>query len=407
MKFSFLVALAFCFPALSIAANSGGDSNDDCSSIRLDQPENGTAGSMQFVQVRDQGSYGICFAETAAELLDAYRFSRLDDSRMTIQSSALAATVDYSFTTGGDPYTGGSTCKILNYLSVVGSQDDAAVSSCIENFETASFDSAIQEIYDRESNQLNLEKQLLLSQDLSQQDVQSRFNQTKQSIYQGDIANIQGLLASRGMSSQQMPKADTIISIMDMPLPRLAWGLAAYSCSNSSQSIQEQVPLCVDSVPLSNPSIIATWNARLNVPQAEPIEVSYCSPVLKEGRSYPGVMRTDNTHQCAPSTTTSTPNHASLIIGRRRNPNTGSCQFLIRNSWGTACKVSQIAPAPGNVPKDTRPSLAKAPSIPDPSTDLRYAPEWDCEDGNIWVDADSLAQSAYRTSWISDGNVSF
>jgi hypothetical protein len=305
MKFNLLIALAFCFPVLAVADSTAGSTlpggNDACSTIRLDQPEGTNAGSMQFVQVRDQGSYGICFAESAVQLLDAYRFSRMGDTRTTVQSSAIAATIDDNLSSGADPFTGGNTCTILNYLSVVGAQDDAVVSSCIENFESASFVSALQALYDRESSQIASEKQLLLSENLVGQDLQSRFNQVKQSIFQADVANIQGLLASRGMGSQQMPMTNTILSIMDMPLPRLAWGLGAYSCSNSSQSIQDQqLPLCIDSVPLSNPSIIATWNARLNVSQPEPIEVSYCAPVLKEGRAYPGVTRTGNTHQCAP-----------------------------------------------------------------------------------------------------------
>lgn len=31
-------------------------------------------------------------------------------------------------------------------------------------------------------------------------------------------------------------------------------------------------------------------------------------------------------------------NHASLVVGRRTNPNTGQCEYLIRNSWGTDVK---------------------------------------------------------------------
>ena len=411
MKFDFLVGLVatvICLPALSFA--DGGGSND-CSDIRLDQPSSDrTAGSMQSVQVRDQGTYGICYGETAVELFDAYRFSRAGDSHTDAQSSALAATIDYSITTGADAYAGGSTCAVLNYLSGVGTENDATVSSCIINFETPSLVSGLQEIYERESSQINTEKQQLLSQNLSPQELRSEFTQAKQTIYRGDIPNIQGLLASQGINTQMMPDTNAILSTMDMGLARVAWGLSAYACANSSQAIQISVPTCVDAVPATDESFLATWNSRLSLPGAEPIEVSYCGAVLREGRAYGGVTRTGSSHQCTPTTTTAngTSNHASLIIGRRTNPETGSCQFLIRNSWGTACKISQMPLAPGNdVPKDSRPSLPKATPIPDPSTDLRYAPEWDCDAGNIWVDADSLARSAYRTSWISDGTVSF
>ena len=351
-----------CMPALAHADGSGGPvgKNDECSPVRLDQPisygpGDQVPGSMQFVQVRDQGSYSICFAEAAVEMLDAYRFSRLDDTYTNLQSSAIAATIDYSRTTGGDAFSGGSTCSVLNYLSTSGTVDDASVFSCILNFENRKFVSSLQQIYDRESNQLDREKQLLLSENLPSQELQSRYNQAKQSIYQADVANVQGLLASQGMSARQMPDAGAVVTMLDLSLPRMAWGLAAYSCASRSQSISSQIPLCMDSVLQSDSSFIAAWNSRLNILGAEPVEISYCDPVLKEGRAYAGVTRNGNSHQCAPSTTTTSPNHASLIIGRRRNPQTGACQYLVRNSWGTACKVSQIPAAPGNAPKDSSP----------------------------------------------------
>ena len=51
--------------------------------------------------------------------------------------------------------------------------------------------------------------------------------------------------------------------------------------------------------------------------------------------------------------------HASLVIGRRKDPDSGKCQFLVRNSWGTGCDGYRQA-------------------------------GWDCEHGNIWVDEAAL-----------------
>ncbi len=46
-------------------------------------------------------------------------------------------------------------------------------------------------------------------------------------------------------------------------------------------------------------------------------------------------------------------NHASSIIGRRFNPKTNSCEYLLRNSWGTSCSA--------------------------------YSDDYDCKDGSVWI----------------------
>lgn len=46
-------------------------------------------------------------------------------------------------------------------------------------------------------------------------------------------------------------------------------------------------------------------------------------------------------------------NHASSIVGRRFNEATKSCEYLLRNSWGTSCKT--------------------------------YSEEYECKDGSAWV----------------------
>ncbi|MBC7715127.1 MAG: hypothetical protein H7177_17410 [Rhizobacter sp.] len=42
--------------------------------------------------------------------------------------------------------------------------------------------------------------------------------------------------------------------------------------------------------------------------------------------------------------------HASTVIGRRQNPNTNQCEYLIKNSWGNECpKKSKIECINGNL----------------------------------------------------------
>jgi hypothetical protein len=60
--------------------------------------------------------------------------------------------------------------------------------------------------------------------------------------------------------------------------------------------------------------------------------------------------------------------HSSVVVGRRRHPVTGVCQYKIRNSMGPDCSI--------------------------------YAPEIECENGHFWVSKDELEKNTKGISWI-------
>lgn len=60
--------------------------------------------------------------------------------------------------------------------------------------------------------------------------------------------------------------------------------------------------------------------------------------------------------------------HASIVVGRRFNPETKSCEFLIRNSWGRSCGS--------------------------------YRPGITCEEGNYWIPKEDLMKGLYGTTYL-------
>jgi len=61
-------------------------------------------------------------------------------------------------------------------------------------------------------------------------------------------------------------------------------------------------------------------------------------------------------------------NHASVIMGRQFNNETGKCQYMIQNSWGTDCSY--------------------------------YPDHLKCEDGKYWIDEDLLKTSALNVNIV-------
>ncbi|MNL16203.1 hypothetical protein D3C87_1372330 [compost metagenome] len=61
-------------------------------------------------------------------------------------------------------------------------------------------------------------------------------------------------------------------------------------------------------------------------------------------------------------------NHSSLVVGRRFNDKTMSCEYLIRNSWGKSCGS--------------------------------YRGDLDCEEGNIWIPKEDLIKDLSEITYI-------
>lgn len=114
---------------------------------------------------------------------------------------------------------------------------------------------------------------------------------------------------------------------------------------------------------------------RLSLKSPRPIGISYCSTILSKGSFYQGmsiemfdgypveVFKPD----CGP--------HASLIIGKREIETYGGMgqkiklkQYLIRNSWGKSGEY--------------------------------YSPEWENDQGNIWVSSDTLLRNLKSVSYL-------
>lgn len=99
------------------------------------------------------------------------------------------------------------------------------------------------------------------------------------------------------------------------------------------------------------PSTIANIDAQLDA--KKPMVLGYSSTVLHDpDPNYNGTDRSG---------------HGSLLVGRRFNPATRQCEYLIRNSWGPGCKS--------------------------------YAPNA-CEAGHVWIRRDALMRRSSEITYL-------
>ncbi len=112
-------------------------------------------------------------------------------------------------------------------------------------------------------------------------------------------------------------------------------------------------------------------HAALDQSLPQPAVVSYCSRVLSDKNAKATAEPLGKGARPCTDRPKKYDGHVSAVVGRRKAEN-GKCQFLVRNSWGMACK--------------------------DRPTQKPYA--WDCEVGQIWVDEDALANNSYWVSYL-------
>ena len=303
----------------------------ECSDKRLDEP----GGVMEKMPVQDglMASLNICYSEVAAQLIDANRIQQGQTDGFVTNPVYLSLNADKSlsgFGQYGVLYDG----SILNGLDskkfIFGNE----------------FGSVCDAVRGVRGKQLCSDKAM---PDLS----------TKQ-----DFVNVWERTSSNAEK----------YSVFECPVGKQSPYVAAGSTISIIQSLAEQE--CDQSTRVPMPDMTCASNLRKTPRKNEvildqalkkglPAGVEVCDNFLfKAGpKMYFDSMDDEASkvpvHQMMPDNCSG---HSMLVIGRRKNPKTNKCQYLLRNSWGVkACQY------------------------------YRGLPSSDCDkNGQTWVDDDTL-----------------
>lgn len=111
----------------------------------------------------------------------------------------------------------------------------------------------------------------------------------------------------------------------------------------------------------------------------KPVSIIYCAKVLSDYSYSP------RRHPSGNPASLDCSSHVSAVIGRRWNEDSQTCQFLIRNSYGSACMTRLNKQQFSQEEREVNPT---------------YSNFWDCEDGNVWINEEAIYNNISGYSYI-------
>lgn len=317
---------------------------------------------MADIPVWDQADTSICYAITAADLVDSYRFSHTNKNTPHKFTSPMASAIlgcsgedcNDPIVRGSDgydylPFEGGGACAVINQLR--------GKSTCSRD--------AFQKYFGPEVES-------------SMQKISSQYARFQSSM---DDSTAQTIACELNQQAFSLPLQGSLQAIKTA-LGGNIWGYFKYlttlACGGEG-NISLSVPSCREVLTSDPQRLLQAIHAHFdkNLDRGQPMEVSYCSDVFMKGKSFAGIIKNNGTKPLVktelcegndPNFPSDEGGHSSLLIGRRFNAKTQKCQLLIKNSWG----------------KDMS-GISK---------------DWDTEEGKIWIDEDAFARNIISFSFL-------
>jgi len=328
---------------MAIADPLNVDTASSCTPVDLEAP----GGSMAGIPVGDQGKMGICYAYSETDLANAYLKSHNPGKAKNVTISPIFTAVEYETkkrkddkTTSPETFlnTGGASGSILKYL-----KDNPAC------------------------------------------------NASQMKSLSGDIREkLESVCKMKSSAPAQLKnematcviKEEFAGSKLDLPLKKIEEALKCSSpdlCFEDAMQALDQACKASDRkpIPIPDPTVVHvssddSFSRSVNDafdPKRKPIQpftIGYAASLLKNGKNYVGLDRKAKDGSRAFK---DNDGHESVVDGRRFNPKTGKCELRIKNSWGPSCNYD-------------------------------YSQDWECENGKIWVDQDTLAKNTDSVTYL-------
>jgi hypothetical protein len=316
-----------------------------CADIRLD-----TDGALAHYPVFDQAVWtnfkdtNICYAATAATLIDSYRASKIPpESLRSEMTSPWWVAVLYSSIFKRDPNPDlefGEPDKALEVLKKEGVCTQADLFENKPTEDIVRFHSMLKEFYQSASSQNTSEEPSSLQKKL--EDIMEKVDFVKEPAQLAQI-------------SLKAIQQKTFVTFLRTIFHGKCEGKLRASNSYDVERID------ADRLKLS--SLQKAEIIQDTLEKSQPIEVSICSQVLRN----PEYVPAENFRKCL--------RHSILLVGSRKV--SGQCQYLLRDTYG---------------PESCNRKRKGSPW---------YHPDLECQKGQVWVPAEALLVNTWGMTRIS------
>lgn len=304
MSLIVLIALISLQPALGV----------ECTSIRIGLTHTPS----------DQGELNTCYAHVAVTMVDAVLAQAQPTS---VLNTALGANEE-----SGETPEWGRPCEAINHL----------------RFSTQCSENEIPNVFKRRTPLNDLGWYYRWYRSLGS----SSFAETVvvNSIYDYLVHELK-------LAENRVPSKDELAALLKQENPTTYLrAIVAYQCFKRLKT-PRQIPACHE-VDIQHAGLAETMiHDLLETRPLLPVGITFCMQTLTEKTS-DGLRNGVPSEKCNP--------HSAVIVGRQQK--NGTCQFLVRNSWGTAC--------------------------------TRYHPSLQCQNGEVWIDASALTRNTYQISHL-------
>jgi len=337
MKFKLLLILLL---PLGNAQASSKTSQSQCSEVDL---------RSEMGPIRDQGDKGWCYANAAADLLSFKHRQELHGQQVSAAYTALTYLRNIYGSIGDGGFVSGAVLASEEY------------GICPRTIEDRVEQTGLSKLTLKE--RLDALKQFKLDYDLASQDdpkAAKRF-----------MDRYRQYINSKSMVAQMPYKILTNV-LTNSTSRTFIDELGKNICSDQIKIPHEKYELVFDTKMASEPFDISLLNQKVHVPALEwnPISLNKdFIATINQQLSNNNIVAIDYfshfllTNFLKDPYTPQDGLHASVLVGRRWNSQSNSCEYLIRNSWGNQCNSYEV--------------------------------KQNCEAGNIWVPERVLRYNLY------------
>ena len=315
--------------------------DDECKLRRLDAQGE----PYRYIHARSQSKTGTCYAYAAAGMADALRARKAktyDDFTKIWAARVSAINVALQAKIKADlddPLRGGSFCSSYRKIARQGFCPDYAIPNVFKGKKSTPAINELRSFYETFQKNRN-------------EDLASEV-----------LVYLQFVLE---LNPEEIPSETEIATYLEEQTPgEYLKSIISYRCETEELQQRVSLPKC-NSLKNKTANYTSIFSekvlAELSKKKTTGAAVAMCSQVLREGKEVESAVSDGK-----PLATCK--KHVVLVIGKRRTSD-GDCQVLIRNSWGSGCK--------------------------------KYSKNWECNDGDVWVDTHILFKNTFGVSYLGD-----